>query len=118
MKENFLDVGSSAPSQKHHDYVIYTAHEDVLAKRYEDNKEKVLSEVKKLLPDCKLQGQWSIDIMQNGNDFWLIDMARVSESSLSHCVPQGKLKKAPLPFLKQLEEISDSSENYKIEESK
>lgn len=118
MKENFLDVGSSAPSQKHHDYVIYTAHEDVLAKRYEDNKEKVLSEVKKLLPDCKLQGQWSIDIMQNGNDFWLIDMARASESSLSHCVPKEKLKKAPLPFLKQLEEISDSSENYKIEESK
>lgn len=118
MKENFLDVGSSAPSQKHHDYVIYTAHEHVLAKRYEDNKEKVLSEVKKLLPDCKLQGQWSIDIMQNGNDFWLIDMARASESSLSHCVPQEKLKKAPLPFLKQLEEISDSSENYKIEESK
>ena len=118
MKENFLDVGSSAPSQKHHDYVIYTAHKDVLAKRYEDNKEKVLSEVKKLLPDCKLQGQWSIDIMQNGNDFWLIDMARASESSLSHCVPKEKLKKAPLPFLKQLEEISDSSENYKIEESK
>lgn len=118
MKENFLDVGSSAPSQKHHDYVIYAAHEDVLAKRYEDNKEKVLSEVKKLLPDCKLQGQWSIDIMQNGNDFWLIDMARASESSLSHCVPKEKLKKAPLPFLKQLEEISDSSENYKIEESK
>ena len=118
MKENFLDVGSSAPSQKHHDYVIYTAHEHILAKRYEDNKEKVLSEVKKLLPDCKLQGQWSIDIMQNGNDFWLIDMARASESSLSHCVPQEKLKKAPLPFLKQLEEISDSSENYKIEESK
>ena len=118
MKENFLDVGSSAPSQKHHDYVIYTAHEHILAKRYEDNKEKVLSEVKKLLPDCKLQGQWSIDIMQNGNDFWLIDMARASESSLSHCVPQKKLKKAPLPFLKQLEEISDSGESYKIEESK
>ena len=118
MKENFLDVGSSAPSQKHHDYVIYTAHEHILAKRYEDNKEKVLSEVKKLLPDCKLQGQWSIDIMQNGNDFWLIDMARASESSLSHCVPQEKLKKAPLPFLKQLEEISDSGESYKIEESK
>jgi hypothetical protein len=118
MKENFLDVGSSAPSQKHHDYVIYTAHEHILTKRYEDNKEKILSEVEKLLPDCKLQGQWSIDIMQNGNDFWLIDMARASESSLSHCVPQEKLKKAPLPFLKQLEEISDSSENYKIEESK
>lgn len=117
MKENFLDVGSSAPSQKRHDYVVYAAHEDILAKRYEDNKEKVLSEVEKLLPNCRLKGQWSIDIMQNGNDFWLIDMARASESALSHCVPKGKLKKAPFPFLQQLEEISDASEKYKSIES-
>lgn len=117
MKENFLDVGSSAPSQKRHDYVVYTAHEAILTKRYEDNKEKVLSEVEKLLPNCRLKGQWSIDIMQNGDDFWLIDMARASESSLSHCVPKEKLKKTPLPFLQQLEEISDASEKYKSIES-
>ena len=117
MKENFLDIGSSAPSQKRHDYVVYATHEDVLAKRYEDNKEKVLSEVKKLLPSCRLKGQWSIDIMQNGNDFWLIDMARASESFLSHCVPKEKLKKAPLPFLQQLGEISNSSKDHKLTES-
>ena len=31
--------------------------------------------------------------MQNGNDFYLIDMAPAAESALNHCVPKGKLKK-------------------------
>ena len=46
-----------------------------------------------------MKGQWSIDIMQNGSDYWLIDMARASESALSECVPKEKLKQAPLPFM-------------------
>ena len=68
-------------------------------KRYEENKDLVVSEVSNLLKDCKLKGQWSIDVMQNGSDFWLIDMARASESALSECVPKEKLKQAPLPFM-------------------
>lgn len=99
MKENFLDIGVSAPIQKNHDYINYINHEDTLMKRYEENKDLVVSEVSKLLKDCKLKGQWSIDVMQNGSDFWLIDMARASESALSECVPKEKLKKAPLPFM-------------------
>ena len=99
MKENFLDIGVSAPIQKNHDYINYINHEETLMKRYEENKDLVVSEVSKLLKDCKLKGQWSIDIMQNGSDFWLIDMARASESALSECVPKEKLKKAPLPFM-------------------
>lgn len=55
--------------------------------------------------------------MQNGDDFWLIDMARASESALSHCVPKEKLKKAPLPFLQQLGEISNAHEKHEITES-
>lgn len=99
MKENFLDIGVSAPIQKNHDYINYISHEETLMKRYEENKNLVISEVSKLLKDCKLKGQWSIDIMQNGSDFWLIDMARASESALSECVPKEKLKQAPLPFM-------------------
>lgn len=99
MKENFLDIGVSAPIQKNHDYINYINHEEILMKRYEENKDLVVSEVLKLLKDCKLKGQWSIDIMQNGSDFWLIDMARASESALSDCVPKDKLKQAPLPFM-------------------
>lgn len=98
MKESFLDIGVSAPIQKNHDYINYINHEETLIKRYEENKDLVVSEVLKLLKDCKLKGQWSIDVMQNGSDFWLIDMARASESALSECVPKEKLKQAPLPF--------------------
>lgn len=99
MKENFLYIGVSAPIQKNHDYINYINHEKTLMKRYEENKDLVVSEISKLLKDCKLKGQWSIDIMQNGSDFWLIDMARASESALSECVPKEKLKQAPLPFM-------------------
>ena len=34
-----------------------------------------------------------MDIMQNGNDFWFIDMATASESALKECIPKGKLRK-------------------------
>ena len=105
MKQNFLEVGSSAQSQKQHDYVIYSAHEATLMSRYNENKDKVVEEVSKLLSNCSLKGQWSIDIMQNGDDFWLIDMARASESALSECVPKDKLRKESLPFLSQLKEL-------------
>lgn len=37
--------------------------------------------------------------MQNGSDFWLIDMDRASESALSECVPKERLKQASLPFM-------------------
>ena len=99
MKEHFLELGSLNDVQKQHDYINYINHEETLMKRYEENKDLVVSEVSKLLKDCKLKGQWSIDIMQNGSDFWLIDMARASESALSECVPKEKLKQAPLPFM-------------------
>lgn len=105
MKKNFLEVGSSAQSQKQHDYVIYSAHEETLMSRYNKNKDKIIDEVVKLLPNCELKGQWSIDIMQNGKDFWLIDMARATESALSNCVPKEKLRKESLPFLAQLKEL-------------
>lgn len=99
MKEHFLELGSLNDVQKQHDYINYINHEETLMKRYEENESLVASEVSKLLKDCNLKGQWSIDIMQNGSDFWLIDMARASESALSECVPKEKLKKAPLPFM-------------------
>ena len=99
MKKNFLEVGSSKNSVKQHDYIIYSTHEEKLMNRYEENKELVMNEVRKLLDECNLTGQWSIDIMQNGDDFWLIDMARATESALVECVPKSKLKNVRKPFL-------------------
>jgi len=61
-------------------------------RRYEENKDLIVSKVLELLPNANLCGQWSIDIMQNGNDFWLIDMALAVNSALNECVPTNKLK--------------------------
>lgn len=99
MKKNLLEVGSSKNSVKQHDYIIYSTHEEKLMIRYEENKDLVMNEVRKLLDKCNLTGQWSIDIMQNGDDFWLIDMARATESALVECVPKSKLKNVRKPFL-------------------
>ena len=46
----------------------------------------------KLLPFLDLRGQWSIDVMQNGEDFWIIDMALAKDSALLSCVPKDKIK--------------------------
>ena len=72
--------------------MIYKAHEDTLMARYHENEARIKSEIERLLPFLELPGQWSIDVMQNGDDFWVIDMALAGNSALSHCVPKGLLK--------------------------
>ena len=58
--------------------------------RYHKHKERVAAEVEAILPDIQLPGQWSIDIMQNGEDFWIIDMALAENSAFADCIPEGK----------------------------
>lgn len=70
-----------------HDAVTYKMHEETLMKRYNENKDKVIEEIRRVLPTTDLHGQWSIDIMQNGDDFWLIDMALAENSAFYDCVP-------------------------------
>ena len=61
-------------------------------KQYMENKDTVMQKLKDLLPKINLTGQWSIDIMQNGSDFYIIDMALAANSALKECVPDGLLK--------------------------
>ena len=91
MKKHF---GRDAEKNPHmyHDYVTFSTHEGIMTKRYSENIDRVLAHVKAMLPNIALSGQWSIDIMQNGEDFWVIDMAIASRSALNECVPAGKLK--------------------------
>lgn len=88
MKQRFGHEEDADSPHQIHDYIIYQAHEETLMERYEENKEKVVEEIENLLPKLNLTGQWSIDVMQNGEDFWLIDMALAQNSALIECVPQ------------------------------
>jgi hypothetical protein len=76
-----------------HDLAVYMAHEKTLYDRYEENKYLVLKHVMEMAPDVRLAGQWSLDIMQNGDDFYIIDMAEAASSALIDCVPKEKIKK-------------------------
>lgn len=75
-----------------HDYITFTAHESTLMKRYNENKDRVAENIKKLIKDMDLNGQWSIDVMQNGDDFWIIDMALAEWSALRECIPPEKVR--------------------------
>lgn len=92
MKNRFSNGSDADSPHMMHDYVIYKAHEKTLMCRYEDNKERIVEEVNKLVKELSLQGQWSLDIMQNGEDFWVIDMAIAENSAFYNCVPVEKRK--------------------------
>lgn len=86
MKKRFSDGSRDGDVDMKHDYIVYSMHEETLYKRYEENKEKVLDAIKEMLPHLNLRGQWSLDVMQNGDDFWLIDMATADTSALSEYI--------------------------------
>lgn len=88
MKQRFGHEEDADSPHQVHDYVIYKAHEETLMKRYHQNKERVLEHVESILPGLDLKGQWSLDVMQNGDEFWLIDMALAENSAFYSCVPE------------------------------
>lgn len=75
-----------------HDAVTYKAHEKALYKTYEQNKDRVTKAIAELLPHLDLEGQWSIDVMQNGDDLWLIDMAMADQSAYYEDVVPKELR--------------------------
>lgn len=96
MRGKFKEVSSP---QERHDYVVYMMHEDVLNKRYNESVQTVLNELKKVIPHVELSGQWSVDVMRNGDDYYIIDMALAERSALNDCVPREKLRAYPQQWL-------------------
>lgn len=96
MKNEFKKVSSP---QERHDYVVYKMHEDILNQRYHESVQTVLAELKKVIPRIELTGQWSVDVMRNGNDYYIIDMALAENSALNDCVPKNLLRAYPQQWL-------------------
>lgn len=92
MKKRFGHMKDADSPHQKHDYVIYLAHEQKLMERYDKNKDMICKKMQKVICDISLPGQWSIDIMQNGNDFYIIDMAPAHTSALNDCIPSTLLK--------------------------
>lgn len=92
MKERFGHREDADSPHNIHDYEIFLMHEKVLMSRYKKSRNTVVEHMKKMLPQVNLEGQWSVDIMQNGKDFYIIDMALAVNSALKECISKGRLR--------------------------
>lgn len=107
MKKRFGHSADSTKPDKVHDYITYSAAEEELMEQYRKNIGKVKENLKRMLPEIALTGQWSMDIMQNGNDFYLIDMALAENSALKECVPKSLLKKVEEDWIPRINTKED-----------
>ena len=76
--------------------------ESIFMNRYKENAGKVYLNIQKILPALELTGQWSIDIMQNGDEFWIIDMAKAENSTFYDSVPEKLRNKSNESWIPQL----------------
>lgn len=90
IKPHFDKEATNGNVKALHDRVTYEVAEENLCARYAANKDLVSERVQEFMGSVKgLSGQWSIDVMQNGEDFWLIDMALAENSAYySEAVPK------------------------------
>lgn len=68
------------------DYHTYRAHKDQLMAKFHDHRDDVLDRLNTLLLPLYgqgMRGQWSLDVMKNGDQFYLIDLALMCESALA-----------------------------------
>ena len=76
-----------------HDVITYNMASERLEKTYNENIGKVKEMMQELLNNnIEMTGQWSVDIMQVKNDFYLIDMALAENSFYYDSVPKGLRK--------------------------
>lgn len=100
MKDRFSKHNDAGSPHTKHDYVIFKSHEKTLMRRYEENVARIRAELAKVVGKMRdLGGQWSIDVMQDGDDFWLIDMATAATSALVSCVRPGLVRHEEIDWL-------------------
>ncbi|TDM38055.1 hypothetical protein ETI11_01295 [Macrococcoides canis] len=64
------------------DLSTYKNNEERIIEEFNAYKHYVIELVVKQVENCGLKGKWSIDVMKNGDEFYLIDMARMEFSAL------------------------------------
>lgn len=102
MKKRFEEGARRDNKHDLHDYYSYSIHEETLMNRYKENAGKVYLNIQKILPALELTGQWSIDIMQNGDEFWIIDMAKAENSTFYDSVPEKLRNRSNESWIPQL----------------
>lgn len=106
MKKRFATLEDRNEPDMIHDYTIYRMHEDILMARFNKYKSTVEKHLQEMLDEgVQLHGQWSVDIMLNGEDeheeseVYIIDMALAQYSALKEYMtePLKKVKETWIP---------------------
>lgn len=71
---------------KENELNTYLRNKERIIDTFNWNKKFVKDRVKHQVSQCGLKGKWSIDVMQNNNEFYLIDMARLERSALTEFI--------------------------------
>lgn len=104
MNHRFRDWPDSDNPHMRHDAVTYKLREPSLMREYEATKDLVATHVAGLLPGLDLAGQWSLDIMRDGDDYWLIDMAPAERSTYyEQTVPKAQRRPMVENWIPELE---------------
>lgn len=62
---------------------IYAKEKEKIVSDFNQHKQQIASEVDAFMKGVQdLKGKWSVDVMKNKDEFWLIDMARMERSAL------------------------------------
>lgn len=106
MKRHFEKGADAGNPVQYHDYAIYKAYEKILTDQFTATKDIVAEQITELTKHLDLPGQWSIDVMQNGDDFYLIDMASAQESALIEQIDKNRLIRQEENWLPDLSRFS------------
>lgn len=68
------------------DFLTYGKHIDKLESEFNEHQAEIGRQLESILPDIALKGRYSVDVMKNGEDFYIIDLALTEESALSEFI--------------------------------
>lgn len=62
------------------EFQLYQMEKDNIVNEYNEHKDFVVKEIDTFMQGCKnIMGRWAIDVMLNGEEFWIIDMSSMED---------------------------------------
>lgn len=116
MKKHFSKYAKGGNINHIHDYVVFKSYEDKMIAKYNDNKDNIVKNLQSIVDKLDLTGQWSLDIMDDGEKLWFIDMAVAEQSTFYESVPEDKRRPVLESWLPGIKPVMPPWYNNKTEE--
>lgn len=115
MKNHFKKYAKGGNINHIHDYIVFKSYEDKMIEKYNQNKDIIVERLQPIIDKLGLTGQWSLDIMDDGEQLWFIDMAVAEQSTFYESVPAEKRRPVLETWLPQVKPVMPPWYNAKAE---